>query len=256
MLLVIDVGNTNIVIGLYEGGAITTRWRLSTDRSRTADEYGILFQQLFAMSGVDARTVDGSIVACVVPPVLSTVVGMVERYFGHEPLVVGPGLKSGMPILYENPREVGADRIVNAVAAYERFRSACIVVDLGTATTFDAIDDAGRYLGGAICPGITISAEALFMRASKLPRVDVAKPDRVVGRNTVASMQSGIVFGYCGLIDGMIRRIVDEYGAPMRTIATGGLSQLFAEECELVEEHDADLTLDGLRILWERNAAR
>lgn len=253
MLLVIDVGNTNIVLGLYEGDRLTNHWRLSTDRSRTADEYGILFRQLFDMGGVDFSRVSGSIVACVVPPILSTVTGMVQRYFGHEPLVVGPGLRSGMPILYENPREVGADRIVNAVAAFERYRAACIVVDLGTATTFDAINDQGQYMGGAICPGVNISAEALFMRASKLPRVDVARPERVIGRNTVSSMQSGIVFGYCGLIDGMVARIVAEYGRPMRVIATGGLAQLFAEECERIDDHDPDLTLEGLRLLYERN---
>lgn len=254
MLLVIDVGNTNIVLGLYDGTRLTNHWRLSTDRSRTADEYGILFKQLFEMGGVDASRVEGSIIACVVPPILSTVVQMVQRWFHHEPLVVGPGVKTGMPILYENPREVGADRIVNAVAAFERYRSAAIVVDFGTATTFDAVNEQGQYMGGAICPGVQISAEALFMRASKLPRVDVARPERVIGRNTVSSMQAGIVFGYVGLVDGMVRRIRDEYGKPMHTIATGGLARLFAEECDLIDAYDADLTLEGLRLIYERNA--
>jgi type III pantothenate kinase len=205
------------------------------------------------MEGADLRGVQGAIVSCVVPPMLSVFTTLVERYCGMEPMVVGPGIRTGMPIQYENPREVGADRIVNAVAAYERYRAATIVVDFGTATTFDAISGDGRYLGGAISPGVAISAEALFQRASKLPRVDISPPQRVIGRNTVGSMQAGVVFGYCGLVDGMVRRIEAEYGEKMKVIATGGLSQMFAELSETIDDYDADLTLIGLKILYERN---
>ncbi len=255
MLLVIDTGNTNTVIGLYDGDVLAHHWRLATSHKRTSDEYGILFKQLFELAPTAMDGVDGCIISCVVPPMLTTLVRMVERYFGLTPLVVGPGVKTGMPILYENPREVGADRIVNAVAAYERFETATIVVDFGTATTFDAISDDGRYMGGAICPGVQISSEALFQRASKLPRVDIALPERAIGRNTVASMQAGIVFGYVALVDGMVARIVEEHGGPMKVIATGGLAPLFAEHCERIDAHDEDLTLKGLKLLYERNEA-
>lgn len=254
MLLVVDIGNTNTVLGVYRGEELVHHWRLATSHSRTSDEYAVLLRQLFEMASIGMHDVHGCIIACVVPPMLSTFVRMAENYFGMTPMVVGPGIKTGMPILYENPREVGADRVVNAVAAYARYNGACIVVDLGTATTFDAISKKGEYMGGAIVPGVTISAEALFQRASKLPRVDIAAPPRVVGRNTVHSMQSGILFGYVSLIDGMVRRIVAEYGEPMNVIATGGLSGLFAEHSELIDDFDPDLTLTGLRILYERNA--
>jgi type III pantothenate kinase len=253
MLLVIDIGNTNTVLGVYDGDVLRHHWRLATSRSRTSDEYGVLIRQLFATVPEGLPPVTGAIVACVVPPMLTTITGMVERFFGLQAMVVGPGIRTGMPIHYENPREVGADRIVNAVAAYERFHDACIVVDLGTATTFDAISADGRYMGGAIAPGVMISAEALFARASKLPRIELTPPDRVVGRNTVASMQSGLVHGYVGLIDGMIDRIVEEVGQPMRTIATGGLAGMFTGLSRRVETHDPDLTLVGLKILYERN---
>jgi type III pantothenate kinase len=255
MLLVVDIGNTNTVLGVYRGEALVHHWRLATSHSRTSDEYAVLLRQLFEMAGIGLRDVHGCIVACVVPPMLSTIVRMVESYFGLTPMVVGPGIRTGMPILYENPREVGADRIVNAVAAFARYAEACIVVDLGTATTFDAISKKGEYMGGAIVPGVTISAEALFQRASKLPRVDITAPPRVIGRNTVNSMQSGIVFGYVSLIDGMVKRICTEYGEPMKVIATGGLSGLFAEHSDSIDDFDPDLTLTGLRILFERNAA-
>lgn len=253
MLLVIDVGNTNTVLGLFDGERLIEHWRLTSSRNRTTDEYGILLNTLFDMTTHDMSLVKGCIIACVVPPMLPIYEEMVQRYFDITPLVVGPGVKTGMPILYENPREVGADRIVNAVAAYERFAGACIVVDFGTATTFDAIGSRGEYLGGAICPGISISAEALYVRASKLPRVEIRVPERVIGRNTVASIQSGLLYGYVGLVDGMVQRIQDEYGAPMRVIGTGGLARTIADSSDTLEAVDDDLTLTGLRLLYERN---
>lgn len=254
MLFVIDVGNTNTVLGLFEGERLYKTWRLQTNARKTEDEYGVLVRQLFDTAGVALDDVEACVLASVVPPMTSTVQKMVRRYFGITPVVVGPGLKSGMPIRYENPREVGADRIVNAVAAYERTGGATIVVDFGTATTFDAISAAGEYLGGCICTGVVVSAEALYQRASKLPRVDIAVPDKVIGRNTEASMQSGLVWGYVAMVDGMIRRMRDEFGCPVQVIATGGLAPLFAEHCEEIHQHDADLTLAGLRLLYERNA--
>ncbi|TVR01212.1 MAG: type III pantothenate kinase [Deltaproteobacteria bacterium] len=254
MLLVIDVGNSHSVFGLYRGRSLVQCWRLSTSRHRTSDEYGILVRQLFETAGLDPGGIEGCIIACVVPPMLPIVVEMVKRYADLEPLVVGPGIRTGMPILMEQPREVGADRIVNAVAAYDRVGDAVIVVDFGTATTFDAVSGRGEYLGGIICPGIAISAEALFQRASKLPRVEIVRPSRVIGRNTVACIQSGLVFGYVGLIEGLVTRIREEAGAPeMKVIATGGLSRLFAEESSLIDAHDENLTLSGLRLLHERN---
>lgn len=255
MLLVIDVGNSHTVFGLYDASdKLTQHWRLSTSRNRTSDEYGILLRQLFEAAALNPSVISGCMIACVVPPMLPILTEMVARYAGVTPLVVGPGIRTGMPILMDNPREVGADRIVNAVAAFERVGDAVIVVDFGTATTFDAVGPRGEYLGGTICPGIAISAEALFQRASKLPRVEIARPAKVVGRNTVACIQSGLVYGYVGLIEGLVRRISEEVGQPMRVIATGGLSGLFAQACDVIDEHDPDLTLDGLRILHRRNS--
>jgi len=253
MLLVIDVGNTNTVLGIFEGDRLVEHWRLTSSRSRTTDEYGILLKTLFDMSDVKMQDIHGCIIACVVPPMQGIYEEMVHRYFKLQPLMIGPGVRTGMPILYENPREVGADRIVNAVAAFEIFEGACIVVDFGTAITFDAISDKGEYLGGSICPGIAISADALYTRASRLPRVEMKLPERVVGRNTVASIQSGLVFGYTSLVDGMVHRIVEEYGSPMNVIATGGLARVIADSSETIEMVDEDLTLTGLRILYERN---
>jgi type III pantothenate kinase len=253
MLLVVDVGNTNTVLGLFEGDRLSDHWRVATDRNRTSDEYAVMLRQLFEMTGQTVGSITGCIISCVVPPMQPVMMAMVERYFSVKPLVVGPGIKTGMPILYENPREVGADRIVNAVAAFEQTRSATIVVDFGTATTFDAVSSAGEYLGGAICPGVVISAEALFQRASKLPRVEITSPGRVIARNTIASMQAGIVYGYVGLVDGMAERMKAEYGAPMKVLATGGLCDLFAEHSRQIETFDRDLTLRGLQILYDRN---
>ena len=253
MLLTIDVGNTNTVLGVFDGASLQHHWRIETSHTRTGDEYGILARQLFAAVGLDHRAVKAVAVSSVVPPMAFTLTQMATRYFGVEPLFVGPGVKTGMPILYENPREVGADRVVNAVAAYEKWKQGLIVVDFGTATTFDAVTPKGEYLGGAICPGVAISMEALFQAASKLPRVEFARPPQVVGRNTVHSMQSGLVYGYVGLVDGICARMAGELGFPPKVVATGGLASLVAGLSQAISEVDEHLTLDGLRLIFERN---
>ena len=261
MLLCIDVGNTNTVLGLYDqpasgtGGALRESFRVQTEKDRTGDEYGLQLRALFDFAGVRLDQVHDVIISSVVPPMSLPLEQMSQRFFGKKPLFVGPGIKTGMPVLYDNPREVGADRIVNAVAAYERWPQGLIIVDFGTATTFDAVTPKGEYLGGAIAPGIGISMDALFQRASKLPRVAFEKPDKVVGRNTVASMQSGIVFGYVGLVDGICGRMAAELGFPVKVVATGGLAPLIAHVSQRIEVVDDLLTLEGLRIISQRNRA-
>ncbi len=253
MLFVIDVGNTNIVLGLFEGRELCHSWRVNTSRQTTADEYGILFRALLDHSNFSPKQVGAVIISSVVPPLTAEIAKMAKRYFDHDPLVVGPGLKTGIAISYESPRDVGADRIVNAVAAFDRYGTAGVVVDFGTATTFDAIGPQGEYLGGAIAPGIGIGAEALFQRASKLPRVNVERPAKVIGRNTVHSIQSGLFFGYVGLVDEIVRRMQAELDGDTFVIATGGLATLIASESSTIQSVEDNLTLNGLRLLHERN---
>jgi len=253
MLLAIDVGNTHTVLGLYEGEELVRHFRIESVRGRTSDEFYVVLSSLMDLAGLDPTKVDASILASVVPSLTETMVRAVRVAFEHETIVVGPGVKTGMPILYEIPREVGADRIVNAVAAYERVHGGVIVVDFGTATTFDCISHRGEYLGGAIAPGIQVSAEALFSRAAKLPRAELTKPPRVLGRNTVHSMQSGIIYGYVELVDGLVERLAKEMGYPCATLATGGLASLIRSESRTIDEVVDSLTLEGLRILYQRN---
>ena len=252
-LLVVDVGNTNIVIGIYRGDTLVRSWRLATARERTADEYGIVARQL--VTTVFSDQLDGCIVASVVPPLNGTIRFMVEHYFGVEPLFVEPGIKTGLSILMDNPLEVGADRIVNAVAAHHIYGGPAVVVDFGTATTFDVVSEAGEYRGGINAPGLTISSEALFARAARLPRVDVRRPSQLIGTNTVSSMQSGIYFGYLGLVDGILARIRDEIPDLKSVIATGGIAPLMMEESAHIDHIDPELTLKGLKIIHDRNRA-
>ena len=252
MLLAVDIGNTNVVAGLYERDQLVAHWRLATETRRTADEYAMSLADLFAWSGFAFAGVRYVIISSVVPPAAPTFADVARRYLGREPLVVGPETDIGMPVRYDNPGEVGADRLVNAVGAYARYGGPLVVVDLGTATTFDAISAAGEYLGGAIAPGIGISAEALFQRAARLSRVELVRPATAIGRTTETSLQSGIIFGFAGQIDAMVRRIAAELGGRPRVIATGGLAQLIAAESETIETVDHLLTLEGLRLIHAR----
>lgn len=258
MLLAIDVGNTNIVLGVFRepDWTLVHSWRLTTLRERTSDELGILVTGLCERHAVTRERISGIVMASVVPPLTGTMLAMLRDYFGHTPLNVEPAVNSGMPILYDNPTEVGADRVVNGIAAYELHARArqlpAIVVDFGTATTFDAISAAGEYLGGVICPGPQISADALFQRAARLPRIEVRRPDHVIGRTTVASMQSGLFWGYVDMVEGLVRRMQAELGGAAVVVATGGLAVMVAPETSLIDHVDADLTLRGLQLVWAR----
>jgi type III pantothenate kinase len=268
MLLALDVGNTNTVLALYDlggqgadagSGELVANWRVTTQRTQTADEFGVLILNLLALYKIDPAAVTGVIISSVVPPLDSTLRRVAERYFKIKPLFVEPGIKTGMPLLIDNPAELGADRVANGVAAFERYGGPCVVVDFGTATTFDVVSAKGEFLGGVIAPGLGISADALFSRAAKLARVNIRRPERVIGTNTITNLQSGIFFGYIGLVDGILGRIVEELqaqgSAPApKVVATGGLASLIADDSKYITRVDHLLTLDGLRIIYQRNA--
>ncbi|MGL5651975.1 MAG: type III pantothenate kinase [Paraclostridium sp.] len=254
MLLVFDVGNTNMVLGIYEGKELKNYWRISTDKAKTSDEYGMLINNLFQYDNVDKNSIKDIIISSVVPNVMHSLENFCVKYFNKQPLIVGPGIKTGLNIKYDNPKQVGADRIVNAVAAIEKYKSPMIIIDFGTATTFCAISEKGEYLGGTIAPGIKISSEALFQRASKLPRVELLKPGMTICKNTVSAMQSGIIYGYVGLVDKIIAMMKKELGNDdIKVIATGGLSSLIASETDSIHCVDKNLTLEGLKIIYNKN---
>jgi type III pantothenate kinase len=256
MLLAIDVGNTNIVVGVFRGETLVHTWRLTTIRERTSDELGILISSLCERHEIRKTDIAGIIIASVVPPLTGTLMTMVSDYFGRVPLLFEPSVNGGIPILIDNPHEVGADRVANSIAAFAVYGKGLplIVVDFGTATTFDAVSAKGEYLGGVICPGPTLSAEALFQRAAKLPRIDVRKPPRVIGTSTIGAMQSGLFWGYVDMVEGLLRRMKLELGGAATVLATGGLASVVAPESTLIEHVDQDLTLQGLRLVWERQA--
>ena len=255
MILTLDIGNTNIKTALFEGMEMVQYWRVSTDRNMSSDEYGILLMNLFAHKHISPEQVDGIMISSVVPQINFTIEHMCRTYYKQEPRIIGPGVKTGINIKYENPRELGSDRIANAVAAYELYGGPCITIDFGTATSFGVISEKSEFLGGAICPGLKLAAEALTERAAKLPRFELVKPESVIGRNTVTNMQAGIVYGYIGQINYLVDRMKKELGAPnAKVIATGGLAVLVAGESNVIDVMDGLLTLKGLRLIYERNA--
>ncbi len=253
MLVVLDAGNTNVTIGVFDETKLIAHWRLRTVHDQTVDEWGILLRNLFALSSLNLDGVDGMVIASVVPPIDSTLAAMAQRYFHTDAMFVGPETDTGLKICYDNPREVGADRIVNGVAAFQKYGGPCVVVDLGTAITFDAISADADYLGGLICPGIGLSVEALFKKAARLPLVDFREPDRLIGTNTVGSMQAGLYYGTIGLIDGILERLVARLGPQTRMVATGGQAPLIMRGSRYLKHLDEDLTLEGLQMIWERS---
>lgn len=255
MIFVVDVGNTNIVLGVYRGQELLHHWRLSTNRSTTVDEYGVMILNLFQHADIEIDEVEGVIISSVVPPLMITLEQLCAKYLKRTPLIVGPGIKTGLNIRYENPREVGADRICNAVAGIELYGPPLIIVDFGTATTFDFIDASAQYLGGAIAPGIGISTEALYQRAAKLPRIELTKPKSTVGRNPVSSMQAGIIYGFAAQVDGIVQRMHEEFQIKTKVIATGGLAEMIASESRVIDEVNSLLTLQGLLMIYEKNQA-
>lgn len=254
MLLAVDIGNSNVVLGLFQGERLLESWRIGTKTQITADEYAMIVRDLFGFSGFEFRQIDGVVISSVVPPLLPLMEEMSRKYFRREPVIITHESKTGITLQYENPREIGADRIVNAAAAFAIYGGPLIIVDFGTATTFCAITGSGEYLGGAITPGVKVSAEALYQRAAKLPRVELVRPSSIIGRDTVSAMQAGIIYGYAGMVDGIVERMKKAFAPEARVIATGGLAELVASETRTITEVRQNLTLEGLRLLYERNS--